>query len=339
MIIARPLSRYRFSSIAVILAAMISGTTLPVAAVADMAAAQAAIDAGNFSAAGAALKPLADSGDAQAQYQWAALALDGRAVGLPPERAISLLIQSAAQGNGHAQARLGMAYAQGDHVASDELAAYHWLSRASTSPDLGTDERQAVTAMRQDLLEHIAPRQTAYATDNPDGGAVSGGGNKAIPATEKATPAPVKSVSAIPLFSDAPLPTGSDGAATAGDADDAGTNTSTKIATAATTPEQSASSKASIATAAVKPQGRTYMVQLASLPNVEGAQKEAARLQKKYATVLRDVEVGVRQVDLGTKGKMQRILAGPFANLADAKARCTQLTSQKQACRVVAVGN
>jgi cell division septation protein DedD len=352
MIIVRPSPRCRAVSVAIVLAAMVGVMAFPLAVQADMAAAQAAIKAGNFTAAGDALKPLSDTGDAQAQYQWAALALDGHAVGLPPDRAISLLIQSAAQGNGHAQARLGMAYAQGDHVTQDELAAYHWLSRASTSPDLAADERQNVTTLRDNLLEHIAPRQTAYAPDNPDATTTRGGTSKAIPAAEKASPAPVKSVSAMPLFADAPLPTGSDDAAATGDADGDGkaakavtttsatAKTSTQTAAAATKAEPAASSQAiTTANAAGKPQGRAYMVQLASLPSLAAAQQEAARLQKKYAVVLKDVDVGVRAVDLGSKGTMQRVLAGPFANVADAKARCARLGSQKQACRVVAVSN
>ncbi len=84
---------------------------------------------------------------------------------------------------------------------------------------------------------------------------------------------------------------------------------------------------------------RSYMVQLASLPSVAAATTEADRLQKKYAVLLKDVEVGVQQVDLGTKGIMQRVLAGPFDSFGTAKERCAQLSSQKQTCRVIAVAN
>jgi len=127
------------------------------AAAADMAEAQAAIAAGKYRAAAAALQPMVEAGDAQAEYQLAKLALDGHDVGLTPDQAMSLLIQAAAQGNGRAQAYLGLAYAKGRHVTQNDLAAYQWLSRASISPDLSDSERIMVTTNRAVLLSRLAP--------------------------------------------------------------------------------------------------------------------------------------------------------------------------------------
>jgi hypothetical protein len=307
---------------------------------ADMAAAQTAIASGNFVAAGAALQPLAQAGDAQAQYQWASLALDGHPVGLTSGQAISLLIQSAAQGNSHAQARLGMAYAKGDHVTVDDFAAYHWLSRASVAPDLTSEERSNVTALRQSLLERLAPSQTNYVTNtspDADADAILDKANQqhAIAAADKAQAAPVDPVATAPLpDSTPPAPT----------APDKATGTAKPVTTADTKPSPVKEPVKEIATVAAitsdpTPTTRKYMVQLESLPSATIAVTEAQRLQKKYATILQDSPVSVRQVDLGSKGIRQRVVAGPFDSFDTAKARCTQLSAQKQDCRVISVSD
>ncbi|MET1027462.1 MAG: SPOR domain-containing protein [Dongiaceae bacterium] len=137
------------------------------AAMADMAAAQAAIAAGNDQAAAQALRPMAETGDTQAQFQLAKLAFDGHDVGLTSEQAMSLLIQAASQGNGPAQAYLGLAYAEGRHVARSDLAAYQWLSRASISRDLTESERTMVNTNRAALLSRLAPGDTTGAEAEP----------------------------------------------------------------------------------------------------------------------------------------------------------------------------
>jgi len=327
---------------------------------ADMAAAQAAISASNFPAAGAALAPLATSGDPDAQYQWAALALDGHPVGLPPDRAMSLLVQAAALGNSHAQARLGMEYAQGNHVAINNFAAYTWLSRASSAPDLNDDERAHVTALRQDLLDKIAP-QAKYKAPDP-GTSVPTPAKSSIPAAEKASAAPVTSVASVPLFSDPPLPTaaaddGSDNPDKSGGGDMAGKSnaaTDTKQSDAKQNNQNNTAGngtttkpiKAAAATTTDTPQalstaaaGKAYFVQMASLPNETAATVEADRLAKKYAALLQGVPVSVHRADLGTKGLTQRVLAGPFDSLNTAKDRCLQLAAHNQDCRVVKMVN
>jgi cell division septation protein DedD len=342
------------------LAVLASGNTLAGwPARADMTAAQSAITAGNFPAAGAALQPLADAGDTQAQYQWAALALDGHPVGLAPDHAMSLLIEAAAQGNSHAQARLGMAYANGDHIVADNFAAYHWLSRASAAADLTDAERSNVDAMRQSLLKQLAPAQQS----NADLIAANAAVYAALPPPSDAKP---DSISAAHLTPPKPLPPVTDDAT----ADDATTATPDKTAThkANAKPTSASSAKKTkvatsstakpatateIATAAALPadpapavqttpadsQTRHYLVQLASLPTEDAANTEADRLRKKYAAILQGTDISVRQADLGTKGIVQRVVVGPFDNFSDAKTRCNRFSAQKQACRVVVATN
>ena len=298
---------------------------------ADMAAAQTAIAGGNFAAAGVALQPLAQAGDAQAQYQWASLALDGHPVGLASGEAISLLIQSAAQGNSHAQARLGMAYANGDHVTVDDFAAYHWLSRASVAPDLTSEERSKVTALRQSLLDRLAPNQTNYVADTSTDAGDAGNQQNAIPAADKAQAAPTDAVATAPLPDNPPAESAS--------ADKAASTAKPAITAAAKPAPVKEIATAAPLTSDPTPMTRKYMVQLASVPSAKLAAAEAERLQKKYASILQDAAVGVRQVDLGSKGIRQRVVAGPFDDFDTAKARCTQLSAQKQDCRVISVSD
>jgi hypothetical protein len=361
------MSRSRLSCLVLLATTSIAALAATAPVRADMAAAQTAIAHGDYAAAGTALAPLASGGDADAQYQWAALALDGHAVGLAPDRAVSLLVQSAAQGNAHAQARLGMEYARGDHVPLNNLAAYTWLSRASAAPSLSDNERQQVTALRQDLLDKIAP-QTKYTPPAP-GATASSGSNQKIPAAERAAAAPVSSVASVPLFSDPPLPTTADdsaansapaGSKAATDATDGGkaggkadaaakqsldAQKPQKIASTSTSAGMTSSAATSSGSAGNAPQslstaaGKAYFVQMASLPNENAATAEAGRLAKKYADILRGVSVGVRRADLGTKGFTQRVLAGPFDSLNTAKERCLQLAAHNQDCRVIKIAN
>jgi hypothetical protein len=326
---------------------MLGGYALAIPpAKADMAAAQTAIASGNFPAAGAALQPLAQTGDAQAQYQWAALALDGHPVGLTPERAISFLIQSAAQGNSHAQARLGMAYAKGDHIAVDDFAAYHWLSRASAASDLTSEERSSVTTTRQRLLEELAPTQKNYVADSADN--ADSGQQNGVPSADKAQAAPAGAVSAAPLSdatppADEPSKTTGAGNTTAGAPADSTATTSSKKETPAAVKAKPPSAEqvaaASTVTADPSPAARKYVVQLASLTTETSATAEADRLRKKYASILADTEISVRQADLGSKGIRQRVVAGPFDSFDAAKAQCAQFSAQKQACRVIPVSD
>jgi len=347
-------SRRRLSCLVLLAATSLTAFAAMMPARADMAAAQAAISASNFPAAGAALAPLATSGNPDAQYQWAALALDGHPVGLPPDRAMSLLVQAAALGNSHAQARLGMEYAQGNHVALNNFAAYTWLSRASSAPDLTDDERAHVTALRQDLLDKIAPQAKYKAPDPGTSNPVST--KQSIPAAEKASAAPVNSVASVPLFSDPPLPTAADDSSNT--ADTTATDKSGKAANASEADTDTKQSNTAGNSAAQKPiktvaatttdtpqalstaaAGKAYFVQMASLPNETAATAEADRLTKKYAALLQGVPVSVHRADLGTKGFTQRVLAGPFDSLNTAKDRCLQLAAHNQDCRVVKIAN
>ena len=230
-----------------------------------------------------------------------------------------------------AQARLGMAYANGDHVTVDDFAAYHWLSLASVAPDLTSEERSKVTALRQSLLDRLAPNQTNYVADTSTDAGDAGNQQNAIPAADKAQAAPTDAVATAPLPDNPPAESAS--------ADKAASTAKPAITAAAKPAPVKEIATAAPLTSDPTPMTRKYMVQLASVPSAKLAAAEAERLQKKYASILQDAAVGVRQVDLGSKGIRQRVVAGPFDDFDTAKARCTQLSAQKQDCRVISVSD
>lgn len=311
----------------------------PTIAAADMADARAAIAAGDYAAAAEALRPLAAAGRAEAQYQLAKLALDGRDVGLKADQAMSLLVQSAAQGNGQAQARLGLAYAKGENVTQNDLAAYQWLSRASVSPDLSGIERSVVTTNRTVILNRLAPTLAA------------GVDLHKVAAAQPPLPSKPElsgSIAAVPLFSEAaPVtkkqaatkkPTDVEPVAAESNAAGSAKDESSKAAAVEAAPAEVAAETEASNTPAKQPAapvgGKSYQLQIASLPDAASAEVERERLLHRYATLLGDLTVEIMAVNVADMGQRHRIVAGPFDDKNAAQQRCKQLKSAGQDCFV-----
>ena len=120
---------------------------------------------GDFEAAMLEWRPLAEEGDARAQYYVGLM--HARGEGLPEDnhQAAHWFRKSAEQGNPQSQYHLGMLYANGKGVPEDDRQAVHWLSESARQGDaraqfnlgimyeLGEgvpeDDRQAVNWYRQ----------------------------------------------------------------------------------------------------------------------------------------------------------------------------------------------
>ena len=120
---------------------------------------------GDFGAAILEWRPLAEEGDARAQYYLGLMYARGE--GLPEDnhQAAHWFRKSAEQGNPQSQYQLGMLYANGKGVPEDDRQAVHWLSESARQGDaraqfnlgimyeLGEgvprDDRQAVNWYRQ----------------------------------------------------------------------------------------------------------------------------------------------------------------------------------------------
>jgi TPR repeat protein len=103
--------------------------------------AAAADHQGNYATALALLRPLAEHGDARAQYAIGYMTLQGHGVAQDDSEANQWLKRSADQGYGPAQFRLGMNYAGGTQSPPDRVQAYVWLSLSVEY--LSTDEAGA----------------------------------------------------------------------------------------------------------------------------------------------------------------------------------------------------
>ena len=91
----------------------------------------AALAKGDYATAAKELRPLAERGDAEAQYRIGLMHEYGR--GYPQDKAegIAWLRKSAAQDNTSAQQELGVIYATGDGVAKDDTQAVAWFQKAA----------------------------------------------------------------------------------------------------------------------------------------------------------------------------------------------------------------
>jgi TPR repeat protein len=110
-----------------------AGTMEPLPARADVAAARSAMQTGDYNKAIQELKPLAESGDAEAQYLLAETYLGGH--GGSVMEALKWMTAAADQGHAQAQARLGLLYGTGRGVAVDYGQSYRWFSLASLRAD------------------------------------------------------------------------------------------------------------------------------------------------------------------------------------------------------------
>ncbi len=145
----------------------------PAPADAKLQVALQAFQAGNDSTALSLLTPLADSGNAKAQY-WLADIYEDDDSGVKTDvaKAQALLEKSAAQGFVPAERRLGQLYLRGDATLQDFGKAQSWLHKAATSGD----------ARAQEQLGHIyalglgVPRDRAQAYGWYENAALHGDG-------------------------------------------------------------------------------------------------------------------------------------------------------------------
>jgi len=98
------------------------------AAYADFAAGVAAYEKGDYLTARREWQPLADDGNAAAQFNLGLLYYDGRGVPQDFSEAARWFERSANQGYAKAQHNLGAMYGVGKGVKRDYMLAYKWLS-------------------------------------------------------------------------------------------------------------------------------------------------------------------------------------------------------------------
>ena len=112
-----------------ILAMLLGGVGL--SANADFDEAVAAYERGDYATALREIQPLAEQGDAVAQYNLGLMYDEGQGVPQDYEAAAQWYRRAAEQGYAAAQSNLGVMYAKGQGVLKDDKAAVQWLRRAA----------------------------------------------------------------------------------------------------------------------------------------------------------------------------------------------------------------
>lgn len=154
---------------------------------ADIAQAEAALNAGDHAAAIGFLQPLAAAGDGYASWKLADLYLAG--YGGSEAEGLTLLQQAAAAGEPDAQARLGVIYAKGTGLSQDNVAAYQWLTLASRGAAPGQAQVLAETN-RTVVAQRLSPAQRVAAEAAAD--------NAATLYQNPIPPAPTSAVEPVP---------------------------------------------------------------------------------------------------------------------------------------------
>jgi len=105
-------------------------------------------DRGDFASAVHTFKQLAQSGDANSQFQLSLLYAAGTGVKADHKQSLYWLRQAATRGNTQAQSNLGNAFHMGRAVAQDSIKAYAWLSMASAGGDSIASTNRDVVARK-----------------------------------------------------------------------------------------------------------------------------------------------------------------------------------------------
>lgn len=126
----------------------------------DAASYQGGVDAyakGDFAVALEKLKPLAEQGKAQAQFNLGLMYREGKGVPQDSKEAATWLSKAAEQGHVEAQENLGLSYATGSGVERDWVQADKWFGIAAASGKETAVNNQRIVEV------HMQPEKIAEA--------------------------------------------------------------------------------------------------------------------------------------------------------------------------------
>ena len=124
---------------------------LPLAGVPALADFQAGVDAyqkGDYTTAVNEWRPLAEQGDALAQYNLGLLYLDGHGVPQSAAEAANWFRRAAEQDYMQAQHNLGAMYGSGQGVKRDYVQAYKWLNICAAKGNAGCQSQRDLIAKK-----------------------------------------------------------------------------------------------------------------------------------------------------------------------------------------------
>lgn len=324
-------------------------TTAP--ARADFAAGAAAYDAGDDATAMREWAPLAELGDAGAQFALGTLYESGRGVpAVDLEQAVAWYRAAAAQGQPSAQNNLALLYAAGRGVPRNPFtAADLWQKAATAGHPLAQFNLALAYERGLGLPRDYDAAARWYAEAGNRGVADAAFAISELYRTGRGVPqhdelatlwldVARKFGSSLALRQDF-FPAAPTGKREAPAAPPPVTPAAAEPAAATPAEAAAATTPSAEPTPAADPAG-AFAVQLASLASEAEASHIGAILKSKHADLLGKFDLLVRRVDLGAdKGVWYRVLAGPFAARDDATQLCTRLRAAPKPadCLVVAI--
>lgn len=122
-----------------------------------------ALKRGDFRLAAGLFYPLAEKGDARAQYNLGLLYASGLGVTHDYQAALKWHRMAAQQGHAGAQNELAQMYTKGQGVPQDYVRAYMWYSIAVES--LSSGSKQVLMKDRENVASHMTPDQVQKAQE------------------------------------------------------------------------------------------------------------------------------------------------------------------------------
>jgi len=122
----------------------------------------AAVKKGDYATALRILRPLADHGNAAAQYEIAGMYFNGQGVRQDYTRAAAWYREAADQGNAGAQFKLGEMYADAKGVPQDYVFAHMWFNLAAARTEIPL-VRLFLAKKRDEVAAKMTPAQIAEA--------------------------------------------------------------------------------------------------------------------------------------------------------------------------------
>lgn len=291
-------------------AMLLAGALVAAPALADVKAGVDAWSAGNFSAAVAQWRPLADKGDADAQFNMGQAYKLGRGVSADPKIALSWFEKAAAQGHEQAQSNAGLLL----YNAGRKPAAMRWIRMASDRGDpraqyiLGIEYFNATT-LQKDWPRAYALMTRAASAGLPPAAAALEQMNQHIPAADRQRGIALARRDAAPK---APRAAG------------------TQQAMAKAAPAKAVAAKPPVKVAQASAAAGKWRVQL-------GAFGSPAIAQTQWSTISRKVgALSGMQPIYEPAGKFTRLRVGPLSNRAAADKLCAAAKASGQACFAVA---
>ena len=144
-------------SLRFITALVLSIVCLPTPVRADFETVKDAYNRGDYATVLNELRPLAEQGDANAQFNLGVLYYNGEGVSQDYVQARQWFEKAAAQGYVYAQHSLGVLYYKGQGVLQDYVQAHMWYSLAAENG------YEIATGYRDDLAQQMTPTQIAEA--------------------------------------------------------------------------------------------------------------------------------------------------------------------------------